>query len=42
MTLNLPELPGLLTSRSILLAGMGGGFDVFCALPLFWELKQWA
>lgn len=40
MTLNLPELPGLLTSRSILLAGMGGGFDVFCALPLFWELKQ--
>ena len=36
------ELPfdSLLPDRaSVLVAGMGGGFDVFCGLPIYFELK---
>jgi hypothetical protein len=40
MKLNLPILDSLSTSRSILIAGMGGGFDVLCGLPIFLELEQ--
>jgi hypothetical protein len=40
MQLNLPILNQLANSKSILIAGMGGGFDVFCGLPLYFELEQ--
>lgn len=39
MQLNLPILDQLSDSQSILIAGMGGGFDVFCGLPLYFELE---
>jgi hypothetical protein len=39
MRLNLPILDHLAPRRSILIAGMGGGFDVFCGLPLYFELE---
>ena len=28
-------------SDTVLLAGAGGGYDVFCALPLFFKLRSW-
>src|SRR5215813_14084469 len=40
MNLNLPILNTLKSSRSILIAGMGGGFDVLCGLPIFLELEK--
>lgn len=39
MKLNLPILEQLPGSQNILIAGMGGGFDVFCGLPLYFELQ---
>jgi len=36
----LPLLTKLQDSRKILLAGAGGGFDVFCGLPLYFALRQ--
>ncbi len=39
MKLNLPILEQLSGSQNILIAGMGGGFDVFCGLPLYFELQ---
>jgi hypothetical protein len=39
MQLNLPILHLLENSQSILLAGAGGGFDVYGALPLYFTLK---
>src|SRR5580765_5001223 len=27
-------------ARTVLIAGAGGGFDVFCGLPLYFALKQ--
>src|SRR5689334_16493478 len=39
MNLNLPILDMLKHSRNILIAGMGGGFDVLCGLPIFFELE---
>jgi hypothetical protein len=38
-TLNLPILDHLANSRSILIAGIGGGFDMFCGLPLYFLLR---
>jgi hypothetical protein len=38
--LNLPILDQIKNCKSILIAGMGGGFDVFCGLPIFLELEQ--
>src|SRR5579872_5005959 len=38
MRLNLPILEHLADCKNILVAGMGGGFDVFCGLPVFFEL----
>lgn len=35
-----PFFQKLQNAQKILLAGMGGGFDVFCALPLYHALKQ--
>ena len=40
MQLNLPILHLLENSQSILLAGAGGGFDVYGALPLYFALKE--
>lgn len=39
MPLNLPIYDQLAGCRSILIAGMGGGYDVFCGLPLYLELR---
>lgn len=36
--LNLPIVDELAQSRSILIAGIGGGFDLFCGLPLYFHL----
>jgi hypothetical protein len=40
MELNLPILNQLLSCKNLLIAGMGGGFDVFCGLPIYFELKK--
>ena len=40
MELNLPVLDQLTSCRNLLIAGMGGGFDVFCGLPIFFELRR--
>ena len=34
-----PFFTALRDSRRILIAGMGGGFDVFCGLPLYFALR---
>jgi hypothetical protein len=39
MNLNLPIVSQIAGKRNILLAGMGGGFDIFCGLPLYIELR---
>jgi len=39
MELNLPIFDHLAESKRILIAGMGGGFDIFCGLPLYLTLK---
>jgi hypothetical protein len=39
MDLNLPILDLLAGSKSILIAGIGGGFDVFSGLPLYFTLQ---
>jgi hypothetical protein len=39
-TFNLPILDHLAKSRSILIAGIGGGFDLFCGLPLYFHLRD--
>jgi hypothetical protein len=38
--LNLPILDQLSSCRRLLIAGTGGGFDVFCGLPIYFELRQ--
>ena len=40
MKLNLPILDQIANSQHILIAGMGGGFDVFSGLPIYLELEQ--
>ncbi len=40
MKLNLPILDLVKDSKNILLMGIGGGFDVFCGLPLYFELSD--
>lgn len=40
MQLNLPILDKLNHSEHILIAGMGGGYDVFSGLPIYFELKK--
>lgn len=40
MKLNLPILDKLADSHNILIAGAGGGFDVFCGLPLYFALQE--
>src|SRR5579862_5054728 len=38
--LELPFANLLREGSNVLIAGMGGGFDVFCGLPIYFELKQ--
>ena len=40
MELNLPILNQLSNCKNLLIAGMGGGFDIFCGLPIYFELKK--
>lgn len=40
MQLNLPILDRLSDSKNILIAGIGGGFDIFCGLPIYFTLKE--
>jgi hypothetical protein len=40
MTLNLPIIDAISDCKAVLIAGMGGGFDVFCGLPVYFELKR--
>jgi hypothetical protein len=40
MRLNLPILDQLVDCKHILIVGMGGGFDIFCGLPIYFELKS--
>jgi hypothetical protein len=40
MRLNLPILDLVASCRNLLIAGMGGGFDIFCGLPLYLELRE--
>jgi hypothetical protein len=40
MELNLPILDQLLSCKNLLIAGMSGAFDVFCGLPIYFELKK--
>lgn len=38
MRLNIPSVEDLLACKNLLIAGMGGGFDVHCGLPIYLEL----
>jgi hypothetical protein len=40
MEMNLPILGLLKGSQSVLIAGIGGGYDIFCGLPLYFDLRQ--
>lgn len=40
MKLNLPILDQVAQCKNLLIAGMGGGFDLFCGLPIYFELTQ--
>lgn len=40
MQLNLPIFDLISNCQSLLIAGMGGGFDIFCGLPLYFALKE--
>ncbi|MGC3961056.1 MAG: hypothetical protein QM813_24930 [Verrucomicrobiota bacterium] len=38
--MNIPFFNKLEGAKNILIAGTGGGFDIFCGLPLYFVLKQ--
>ena len=40
MQLNLPIFDQLKDSENILIAGVGGGFDIFCGLPIYFTLRE--
>jgi hypothetical protein len=40
MDLNLPIFDQLASCKNLLIAGMGGGFDIFCGLPIYFELQR--
>ena len=40
MHLNLPIYERLEKCKKVLIAGMGGGYDIFCGLPIYFELKS--
>ncbi len=37
---NIPIMDELSKCQNLLIAGMGGGFDIFCGLPIYHELKK--
>jgi hypothetical protein len=39
-TLLPPIFHRLESARRVLIAGMGGGFDVYCGLPLYFALRE--
>ena len=40
MELNLPIFDHVSGCKNLLIAGMGGGFDLFCGLPIYFQLRQ--
>src|SRR6476469_3955107 len=40
MNLNLPIFDQVSGCKNLLIAGAGGGFDIFCGLPIYFELRQ--
>jgi len=40
MDLNFPGIERLAACENLLIAGMGGGFDIFCGLPIYAELRR--
>jgi len=40
MEFNIPIINELAKCENLLIAGMGGGFDVFCGLPIYYELQK--
>ena len=40
MNLNIPDIDSLKQCDNLLIAGMGGGFDIFCGLPIYFELTK--
>jgi hypothetical protein len=40
MDLNLPIFDQVAGCKNLLIAGMGGGFDVFCGVPIYLELQS--
>lgn len=40
MEMNIPIIEELASCENLLIAGMGGGFDIFCGLPIYFELKK--
>lgn len=40
MDLNLPIFDQVAGCKSLLIAGMGGGFDVFCGVPIYLEMQR--
>jgi len=40
MELNLPIIDHVSGCKNLLIAGMGGGFDLFCGLPIYFQLRQ--
>jgi len=40
MELNLPIFDQLAKCQNLLIAGMGGGFDIFCGLPIYFALQR--
>lgn len=40
MDFNIPIMDQLMACDNLLIAGMGGGFDIFCGLPIYFELKK--
>lgn len=40
MHLNLPIFDQVADCQNILIAGMGGGYDIFCGLPIYFALRE--
>src|SRR6187200_258661 len=38
--MKLPFFQELESAQTVLIAGAGGGFDIFCGLPLYFSLKK--
>lgn len=40
MKLNLPIIEQIKDCKNLLIAGMGGGFDIYCGIPIYLALKE--